>query len=109
MKTRREVIDYAMRKIGVLAEDEALTASQLTQAEEVLEALYGEIEAEAAPGWTIDTVPQSAFIPLGNLLAVDLAPAFNRPPVASRGMAWVRALAQIRPYVADPDAEQVYY
>jgi len=108
MKTRREVIDQAMRKLGVLAEDEALTAGQIAEADAVLEGLFGEIEAEVPPSWTIDDVPLYAFLPLANLLASELAASFRVQPPVSRANAWVRLMAQLRAAPA-PDADPVYY
>lgn len=108
MKTRREVIDQAMRKLGVLAEDEVLTAAQIAEADEVLQGLYGELEAEVAPSWTIDDVPQAAFLPLANLLASELAASFRVAPPVTRANAWLRLLANLRA-APSPEADPVYY
>jgi len=47
-KERLDVINRAMRRIGVKAEDEALTADQFANASEVLDTLLAELAGETA-------------------------------------------------------------
>lgn len=107
MKTRLEVIEYAARKIGVLAEDESLTAAQVANIGATLDGIFAELSLEAAPAWDLTAVDDAAFVQLGNLLAADIAADYGVPPVTSRPSAWLRLMAQIRPdtrAIVEPEA-----
>jgi hypothetical protein len=107
MKTRLDVINRAMRRIGVKAEDENLTADQITSVGEVFDALVEELNTEVALTFTSASVPDEVFIPLANLLAVEVAPDYGVSPLSSRGVAFARVLAVLRPddraYIAEPE------
>ena len=97
-KTRAEVITSALRRIGVVAEDEAASTAMETNAGEVLDTLFAEIEVSKDVTWDLTTVPDEAFIALSNLLAADVAPLY--PPAQApypRGVAWMRLMGIIRP------------
>lgn len=97
-KTRAEVITSALRRIGVVAEDEAASTAMETNTGEVLDTLLAEVEAAKALTWDLTAVPDEAFIALSNLLAADAAPLY--PPAQapySRGVAWMRLMGVIRP------------
>lgn len=96
MKTRLDVINRAMRRLGVKAEDENLTADQITSVGEVFDALIAELNNEVPLNFTSASVPDRVFIPLANLLAVEVAPDYGIP-ASSRGAAFARVLAVLRP------------
>lgn len=96
MKTRLEVIQYAARRLGVLAEDESLSSASEAMIGEALDSLFEEISLEAAPTWDLTTVDDAAFVQLGNLLAAEVAPMFGVSG-GSRSGHWLRLMAQIRP------------
>ena len=58
MATRADIIDHAFRRLGIKAEDEALTADQERYAGDVLDALYDEVSAEAPVSWWPNDVPK---------------------------------------------------
>jgi hypothetical protein len=93
-KTRLDVVTRAHRRLGVLAQDETLTADQIATGGEVLEGLIGEIESVQglSLAWDADSVPDGLFLPVAYLLAVDLAPEYEVPPRDTRA----RLIAQIR-------------
>lgn len=97
MATTRDVIERAFRFIGVVAEDEAMTADQLATGTDLLESIYAEIEEEAPPYWSIDDVPAVSATHLAMVLAADLAPAYSMPAPMSRGSALIRLYGSIRP------------
>lgn len=107
MTTKRDVIERAFRFLGVVADDEAMTANQSAAGEVLLDSLYAEITAEAPPSWTIDDVDAQAATFLAYALAADLAPQYSRPAPMSRGSALVRLYGIIRPddRAEIPDAE----
>ena len=97
MKTRLDVISRAMRRIGVRAEDETLTADQITSVGEVYDALIAELGTEVLLPFTGASVPDKAYLSLANLLAVEIAPDYGVPPMTTRGSAYGRVLAVLRP------------
>lgn len=105
MKTRLDVINRAMRRIGVKAEDENLTADQITSVGEVFDALIEELNTEVSLTFTSESVPDEVFIPLANLLAIEVAPDYGVSPMTTRGTAFGRVLAVLRPddrpYIAE--------
>lgn len=96
MATRLEIIQLAFRRIGVLAEDEELTSDAALYGGTVLDSLYAEIIEERYPLWALEDVPAASVIPLVNLLAVEIAPAYDRPAPDARGRAWRRLMATVR-------------
>lgn len=114
MKTRLDVINRAFRKIGVKAEDEALTADQYENGGEVLDMLFAEVNSRATEihgqsfGFDLETLPDAAFLPLANLLAVELAPEYGANIPMSRGSAILRLLSVEFPDDRDTSGA-VYY
>lgn len=96
MKTRLDVINRAMRRLGVKAEDEALTADQILNVGEVLDALVEELAEDAGITWTSNTVPDEVFVPLANLLAAHVGPDYGIQTGAIGGLK-LRVLAAVRP------------
>lgn len=104
MKTNSDVIEQAYRRLGIKAEDEALTADQRAYAEATLEALAAELRESGPVTWFPDRIPQNVFIPLANLLAAEIGPAFS-VPVEPRGRAYMRLMAVMRPDDRDPETQ----
>jgi hypothetical protein len=102
MRTSLDVIEQAFRRLGIRAEDEALTADQRAYAETTLDALQSEISQEAPIDWLPDSIPPEAFIPLSNLLAAEIGPSYSVPS-EPRGRAIMRLFAVIRPDDRDAD------
>ena len=111
MKTNLDVIEQAFRRLGIRAEDEALSADQRAYAETTLETLTAEVAEEAPVEWVSDSIPDKVFIPLANLLAAEIGPSYS-VPAEPRGRALIRLMAVIRPDDRDQeviDADPVYY
>lgn len=102
MKSGRQVIEKALKRIGVLAQDENATAEQYADANDILEGLSAEIEREAPMPWSVlGGVPDEAFNPLWMLLAVDLAGFYGLPAPETRGRAMARVMGSVRRYIPD--------
>lgn len=98
MRTREDIITTALRRIGVTAHDDDPTADQALIAGEALDSIYDEVNAEAAISWTLAAgVPEISANSLINLLGVEVAQTFSLPQSQSRGRAFGRLLATIRP------------
>ena len=97
MKTRLDVVTRALRRLGVAAHDEAPTADQIESVGSVYDALLAEITETAGESIANNSVPEMVFIPLANLLAVEIAPDYGTPLPQSRGSAMLRLLAVMRP------------
>lgn len=97
MPTKSDVIRRAFRFLGVVADDEALTAQQAAWGDVLLDGIYEELMQEAPPSFTIEDIPDISATPLAMVLAADLSPQYAAAPPASRGAAMVRLLATIRP------------
>ena len=96
MATRLDIIQLAFRRLGIVADDEAITSDQESYGGTVLDSVYAEIADECYPLWSLSDVPAATTHPLSNLLAVELAPAYSRPAPATRGQAWRRVMATVR-------------
>lgn len=97
MATKQDVARMAFRKIGVVSEDEAMTADQFATASDLLDSIYAELQGVAGPYWTVEDVAPEAYQPLATLLAVDLADAYTRPAPTTRGIAKLRVMSAINP------------
>ena len=107
MKTNRDVIEQALRRLGVVADDEAMTAGQRAYAEATLNALTLEIAEEAPVEWFPDLIPDKVFIPLANVLAAEIGPTYM-VQTEPRSRALMRLMAVIRPDDREPESA-VYY
>lgn len=97
MPTKRDVIERAFRFLGVVADDEPMTAAQEANGTALLESLYSEMVNEAPPYWTIDDIPAGAATFVAMALAADLAPTYGEAPPMSRGSALLRVYGAVRP------------
>lgn len=108
MKTRLDVITRALRRIGVAAHDEVPTADQIDNAGAVYDSLVLEVGQEIRAPFSGETIPDELFVPLANLLGVDLCPDYGVPPPTTRGNAFLRVLAVLRPDDRPDVSEAVY-
>jgi len=115
MAARIDIIQMALRRINVVAEDEPATADQEAYVGAVLDSLYAEIALESYPLWFLADVPDASVRPLANLLAVEIAPDYAKAAPTSRGQAWRRLMATVRrdnrdEAVEKPDrGAEIYY
>jgi hypothetical protein len=103
MATRLDVITLALRRLGVVAKDETPDADDEATVGAVLDSLFAEVQAAYVTTWTSATVPDAAFRPMANYLAVEIAQDYGYPPPERRKTAWARLMAQVRPNtIPDP-------
>lgn len=111
MKTNQDVIEAAFRRLGIKAEGEGLSADQNAYAEQVLESLHHELSIEAPQTWFPERIEDAAFVPLSNLLAAEIGPAYG-VPVEPRSRPFARLMAVVRPdnrLAADKPTGQAAY
>lgn len=110
MATARDLVDAAMRKIGVVAEDEALTADQAAHGTAVLNRMIAGWELQGVQvGWRETEISEVVDLPL-NLheavifcLAERLGPDYTRPaPDATRHFRAIQAAYMIIPDMEVP-------
>lgn len=109
MPTKRDVVERAFRFLGVVADDEAMTASQEANGTALLESLYAEMENEAPPFWTIDEIPAGVAAFVAMALAADLGPTYGAAAPMSRSAALLRAYGTVRPDDRPEITEPEYY
>lgn len=109
MRTRLDIVTRALRRIGVAAHDETPTADQIDNAGAVYDSLLIEIDAETGTAIDGDAVDEAVFVPLANLLAVEIAPDFGVPMPTTRGAALIRLLGVLRPDDRTDIAEPEYF
>jgi hypothetical protein len=96
-KTKLDCVNMALRRLGVLSAETVPSADQFAFCGDVLDGLFAEINETQGFGWTwtTETVPDTHFLALSYLLAVDVAAHFEIPPRESRAamVARLRALS----------------
>lgn len=100
MKIRDELITRALRRIRVVAMDEAATAEQAMIASDALDALASELQVTFGIRALIDAseaVDDELFLPLAFLLAAEIAPDFGVPRVEPLSRALIRLRALTNP------------
>lgn len=104
MKSSKQVIERALRILGVLASDEPATADMTSNAKAVLESIVAEMSAALplVPFSLVSGVPLAAFEPLARLLACDIAGDYGLAAPQPRARAWLRVRAL---YVTDDRLE----
>lgn len=103
MLTENQVIERALRSIGVVAADEAATADQFSNGNAVLTAILGEI------GYALSAIPDHALVALSEWLAGEVSPDYGLPRSA-RGK--VRLMGILMPddrTGTETDYTAVYY
>jgi hypothetical protein len=98
MKTSQDVINKALRKLGVLAEDLEPSDAMQSTASAALDGVIWEIRSQAFQFAFTTQFPDEIANALSDLLAAELAPEYPlvRPPVP-RSMALGRIMALVRP------------
>lgn len=101
---RQDVIRLAFRRLGMGVNGEPIQAEWRGLASDYIDAIIGELEgvidfSEAA-------IPARALLPLADVIAADLAPAFAMAAPRSRHMAKLALMGAVRPddrtEIADP-------
>lgn len=93
-KTKLEMTARAHRVLGLLSADENPSADMIAFAGEALEGVIEELAYVQGVGisFDVDTVPDELFIPLGDLLAAEIAAHYGVVgPVRSRAISRIRA------------------
>lgn len=98
-KTRTEVVNQAYRRLGIVAVDQVASADEIAYGGNTLDALFAELKASdgITVTWDLSAVPDTAFIPLANLLAVEVAPAYMQQAPERRGSAFIRLRKVLSP------------
>ena len=109
MATKSDVIRRAFRFLGVVADDEAMTADQEAAGSDLLDSIYADLSNEAPPSFRIEDVPAESATFLAMVLAADLAPQYSVAPPYSRGSAMIRLLGTIRPDDRPEIVQAEYY
>lgn len=100
-KTSLDVITAAYRRLGVAAEDTPISGEQRDIGFETLSALVDELsESEGVWGLNnIEAIPARFFLPLSQMLAVELGPNYAAD---GRSATWWQGFRRLR-RVAFPD------
>lgn len=106
MAAKIDIINMALRRIRVVAEDEPATSDQAAYVGAILDSLYAEIAEQSYPLWFLTDVPDQAVRPLANLLAVEIAPDYARVAPEARAKAWRRLMAVVRKNNIDEAVEK---
>lgn len=109
MKTKTDVILYALRWIGVVAGDSAASADEAITASDVLDGLFAELQKEALSPWSpVTGIDDAAFVPLSQWLGAEIAPSFGLGAPVSPARAKVRLMATIRSDSREPTEPEYY-
>jgi hypothetical protein len=102
-KTRLDVIHQALRHLGVLASDTDASADDAAYTGGALDTLFAEIQNTQGitVTWALDATPDTAFLPLSRLLAVEVADHFEVPPKES----FARAMGRLRAALIPDDRD----
>lgn len=93
-KTKLEIVARAHRVLGLLAADEVPTADMIDFAGDALDGVIDELEfvQGVSVPFTSANVPDELFLPMGDLLAADIASHYGiNGPTRSRALMRVRA------------------
>ena len=95
-KTSLDVVTFAYRRIGVAAEDSAITADQQAIGKAILDGLFAELAtSENLTTLTdVEAVPDIAFLGVGEMLANELEG--NRYGIARDEAKWRSGLRRLR-------------
>lgn len=101
-KTKLDVTQMALRRLGVLASDEEASADEYAFVTETLEALFEELKVVRgmAFSWALDETPEAAFLPLSYLLATEVSVHYGIPAEPRS-----RALARLNAYAFPDDRD----
>lgn len=90
-KTSTEVCSEALRILGVVAVDEAATAEDVARTKEHMADIYATLDDTEvlALDWTIETVPDGAFLSFARAIAGSVASTYNRTQRAAEAAALI--------------------
>jgi hypothetical protein len=79
MPTKADTVGLALRHLGILSVDEAVTADQIDYCGTILDAILAEKQSVwgVTFTWTSETVPAAAYISLAHWLAAEIAPHYE--------------------------------
>lgn len=97
MATRIDVITRAMRRLGIVADDEVLTADQMANAGDVLDSLFVEAGREAPMPFDLNNTPSESYAALANYLAAEMAAEYGVTAPDTPARAKLRFVASVRP------------
>ena len=90
-KTRAEMIDLTLERLGVKAATVAATAEQSTAAGRVLDSLHSRLRKEELAPFALALTEEWAWIPLADIAAYELAPDYR---ITGQALADLRANEQ---------------
>lgn len=112
MPSASDVVHRAFRRLGIVAVDETLNASDFDYGRDMLDAVFAEAQAlpwSIVPGFTLTNIPTKAVEPLALAVAAEVASAYGvQAPVPLR-TALIRLRAQTAAYVRDLDLDESDY
>lgn len=107
---RNDIVARALRRLGVVAQDEAPDAQQIATGIAIYEAMIADANGPwggcALPFTDKGTVPAAYQWPVINLLATRLAAEYSVPEPMPEITALMRLRAVNRPYVRDMDLDE---
>jgi hypothetical protein len=88
-KTSAEVCSEALEMLGVVATDEAMTSHDAVRAKAHMDDIFVMLNNTKglAFEWTVETVPDGAFLPFARAVAGSVASAYNRSGRAAEAAA----------------------
>ena len=109
--TETVTVTHALRRAGLLGDDETPTSEQLSLATKIYRSRLASLQVRGVKlwNWTPDTVPEELFDPLADytalfLIATDGGPRLQDPAVLA-SEATIRALCAIEPSGAVIEAD----
>lgn len=105
MATRADIIRLAMRRLGVLSADEALTADHESYVGDILDGMFATLKNVQGFTftWALDATPDEAYLPMGYLLATE--PAVYEHFAVTPREPQSRALIRLRAYAFPNDID----
>lgn len=101
LATANEVAELALRQLGVIAAGEAMSADAARDTVTAFNRLLAELDREGYPlGFTADTVPEWAQMPLAQMLMFEVSLEYGLTPVRQQ---WWEARARLRRHVFPDD------
>ncbi len=91
-KTSTEVCTEALRLIGVVSIDEPATSEDLRRAKAHLDDIYASLDDtdDLAVRWTVETVPDGAFLSMARAVAGSVASSYGRSARAAEAAADIK-------------------
>lgn len=110
--TRAQLVTKALSKLGVIAEGQVVSASDLQKMDDQVEAAFELLNGldiyyvadYGTPGPTGGNIDDAAFLPLATWLANEACEDFNMPADQQMDAATTQAVARLRTLAAPPRA-----